>query len=240
MEDKCPKCGETLITRTIRKKLGLGSIDYPVAQICPKCNWNKDLTGAGDITAKPVLQDAGEARKEGKKVNAKSSVSPKPPSEPTYNPQKGINTLIPIVLGILVVGAIAWVFFPNPAEQEQADNTPKPIPTPIPTPIVTQIPVDTPKSTPTPEVTASGNKKNVFLESKRGFTPNATAIKAGDEIIWTNEGTYTVTLVSSESLFEDKPLNVAKRTNYTFKRPGTFRFYLKEDINLTGTIIVEP
>ena len=71
MEDKCPKCGETLITRTIKKKIGLGSIDYPIAQTCPKCNWNKDLTGAGDIDAKPVMQDAGEAKKEEKKAQNK-------------------------------------------------------------------------------------------------------------------------------------------------------------------------
>jgi DNA-directed RNA polymerase subunit M/transcription elongation factor TFIIS len=79
MEDKCPKCGETLITRTIKKKIGLGSIEYPVAQTCPKCNWNKDLTGAGDVVAKPVMQDAGEAKKEKKeekKVQIASQVKP--------------------------------------------------------------------------------------------------------------------------------------------------------------------
>ncbi len=76
MEDKCPKCGETLLTRTIKKKIGLGSIDYPIAQTCPKCNWNKDLTGAGDVVAKPVMQDAGETKKEEKKAEKSADNTP--------------------------------------------------------------------------------------------------------------------------------------------------------------------
>src|SRR3989304_9222978 len=53
MEDKCPNCGQVLITNTIKKELGQGSIFIPIGQVCPKCNWSKDLTGAGDIVPKP-------------------------------------------------------------------------------------------------------------------------------------------------------------------------------------------
>lgn len=234
MEDKCPKCGETLITRIIKKKIGPGSIDYPIAQTCPKCNWNKDLTGAGDIDAKPVMQDAGEAKIDDKKAQIKPStgLSSKPAGSPT-----SINSLIMIVLAILVVGAIAWVFFMDPTEEKQAGTDP----VATPTPIITSTPVLTPPATTiVPEVTASGNQFSVKMETNRGITPKTAAIKAGDEVVWTNEGTYTVTLVSSDGLFEDKFLNNAKRTNYTFKKAGTFSFYLKDDKNLSGTIIVEP
>ena len=238
MEDKCPKCGETLLTRTIKKKIGLGSIDYPIAQTCPKCNWNKDLTGAGDIVAKPVMQDAGEAKKEEKKaannIPGKTIGFDWHLSKPAASPSS-INSLILIVLAILVVGAIAWVFFINPAEEKQAST-----PVATPTPIITRTPVQTPATTVVPEVTASGKQISVKLETNRGFTPKSVTIKAGDEVIWTNDGTYTVTLVSSDGLFEEKFLNNAKRTNYTFKKTGTFSFYLKDDKNLTGTIIVEP
>ncbi|VVB52054.1 Cupredoxin-like domain protein [uncultured archaeon] len=235
MEDKCPKCGETLITRTIKKKIGLGSIEYPVAQTCPKCNWNKDLTGAGDVVAKPVIQDAGEAKKEEKKAQITPQVKPLDltgTSKPAASPSS-INSLIMIVLAILVVGAIAWVFFVDTAEEKQGN------PVATPTPIITT-PVPTPAATVVPEVTASGKQTSVKLETNRGINPQSVTIKAGDEVVWTNDGTYAVTLVSSDGLFEDKFLNNAKRTNYTFKKTGTFSFYLKDDKNLAGTIIVEP
>jgi plastocyanin len=240
MEDKCPKCGETLLTKTIQKKLGSGSIDYQIAQTCPKCKWSKDLTGAGDIAAKPVMAEASAAKKEAKtenKTDIKTKVQTVATSKSALSPG-GINTLIPIVLAILVLGAIAWVFFINPAQKEQVVTIPTP--TQVPTPVVTQTPVPTLASTPAPVVTASGNHSSVKLETKRGFTPKTVTIKPGDSIIWMNEGTYTVTLVSSAGLFEDKLLNDAKRTDYTFLKTGTFSFYLREDKSLTGTIVVEP
>ncbi|MCZ7402548.1 MAG: cupredoxin domain-containing protein [Candidatus Methanoperedens sp.] len=251
MEDKCPKCGETLLTKTIQKKIGSGSIDYPIAQTCPKCKWSKDLTGAGDIAAKPVMADAGTARKEeakkeiktenttDNKTDLKTKVQTVAPAKPVP-PSGGINTLIPIVLAILVLGAIAWVFFINPAQKEQVVPTPTPTPRPVSTPVVTQTPVRTIASTPAPVVTASGNHSSVKLDTQRGFTPKTVTIKPGDSIVWTNEGTYTVTLVSSEGLFEDKLLNNAKRMDYTFLKTGTFNFYLKDEKSLTGTIVVEP
>lgn len=63
-------------------------------------------------------------------------------------------------------------------------------------------------------------------------------IKADDEIIWTNEGTYPVTLVSTDGLFEPKLLDPGKRASYLFKKPGTYSFYLNENKNAKGTIIV--
>jgi len=233
MEDKCPKCGETLLTKTIQKKIGSGSIDYPIAQTCPKCKWSKDLTGAGDIVAKPVMADAGATRKEEAKTEIKTKVQTAAPLKPAPA-TGGINKLIPIVLAILVLGAIAWVFFINPAQKEQ-NVTPL---TPVSTPLVT--PVPTPTSTPAPEFTPSGIQLPLNLETNKGFTPKTRTIKPGDGIVWTNEGTYAVTLVSSEGLFEDKFLNNAKRTNYTFLKTGTFSFYLKHDKSLTGTIVVQP
>ncbi|NJD52564.1 MAG: hypothetical protein FIB07_06810 [Candidatus Methanoperedens sp.] len=246
MEDKCPKCGETLITRTIKKKIGLGSIDYPVAQTCPKCNWNKDLTGAGDIAATPVMQDSGEVKKEekkaqkeekGQKVQTTPRVKPLDLTAPSSSPAdsvSSINSLIMIALAILVVSAIAWVFFMDTAEEKQDT------PVAASTPAITSTPVLTPAITVVPEVTASGKQISVKLETNRGINPKSVTVKAGDEVVWTNDGTYAVTLVSSEGLFEDKFLNNAKRTNYTFRKSGNFSFYLKGDKNLAGNIIVEP
>jgi plastocyanin len=230
MEDKCPKCGETLLTRTIKKEIGLGSIDCPIAQTCPKCNWHKDLTGAGDIISKPVMQDAGETQKEEKKAGIKSQIKPSVSTLPSSKPPSSINSLIPIVLAILVVAAIAWVFFINPTEEKKADN-------PVATPIINQTPVPTP-TTIIPEVTASGKKVPIRLESDRGFTPKNTTIKPGDGVVWTNDGTYNVILVSSENIFPEKSMSNGKREIFTFIKSGTYNFFIKGKENLKGTIIV--
>jgi plastocyanin len=103
------------------------------------------------------------------------------------------------------------------------------------TPVVTDTPV--------PEATPTGEKISVKLDSQRGFfslIQGSVKIQPGDEVIFTNDGTYAVTLVSAEKLFEPKSLDNDKRMNYIFKKTGTYGFYLKENKNLNGTIVVEP
>ena len=234
MQDKCPNCGETLSTRTIKKELGPGSIDYPVAQVCPKCNWSKDLTGAGDIVSKPVIA-TGEVKKEKVKPHVVASAPPKKQSgssEPSFN----INKLVTTVLAIIVLGALAWAFYPA-AQPAQVDNTPAPTATPA----ITQNPAATPTitSTAAPEATATGVKILVKLDSRRGFIPDTKTIKPGDEIIFRNTGSETVTLVSNDGLFEDKLLAYDKEYRSIFGKSGTFSFQLK-NTDLKGTIVVEP
>lgn len=231
MQDKCPNCGETLSTRTIKKELGLGSIDYPVAQVCPKCNWSRDLTGAGDIVSKPVIA-TGEVKKEKVKPPVFASAPPMKQPEPSFN----INKIITTVLAIIVLGALAWAFYPA-AQPQQVDNTPKPTATPV----ITQTPIATPTPTSTivPEVTATGNKTLIKLDSRRGFIPDTKTIKPGDELIFRNMGTETVTLVSNDGLFDDKLLDYDKEYHNIPKKPGTYSFQLK-NTDLKGTIVVEP
>ena len=81
----------------------------------------------------------------------------------------------------------------DPAEEKQAVTDP----VATPTPIITSTPVLTPATTIIPEVTASGKQLSVKLETNRGITPKNATIKAGDEVVWTNDGTYAITLVSS-------------------------------------------
>lgn len=242
MEEKCPNCGETLLAKTIKKKIGIGSIDYTVAQICPKCKWKKDLTGAGDIIPKPVFQVADDAKKPEIKTGIKPVVSNLPPSKTVAASPIRMNSLIPILLAILVIGAIAWVFFINPAEEKPGDTADTTAP--AATPAITQTPPNTTSSNNTstkvvPEVTASGNKIAVSVERDRGFTPKNKTIKPGDEVAWTNEGTYTITLSSADGLFEDYSMNIGKTKRYIFKKAGTYTFNIKGREDLKGTIIVE-
>ncbi len=232
MQDKCPKCGEQLITQTIKKELGHGSIDYPVSQTCPKCNWSKDLTGAGDIVSKPFIPD--EMKKEEVKIPpAPPKAAPaKAPSKPV--PSQNINKIITIALAILVLGGIVWAFFPSSAP-EQVES-----PKPTATATVTQTPVQTVTSTLIAEVTPTGKSIQVFLDSQRGFIRNKEiTIKPGDEIVWRNTGIDSLTLFSSDGLFDAQLLANDKEYRYTFKKTGTYSFNLK-DKNLKGTITVEP
>ncbi|MDO9097157.1 MAG: hypothetical protein Q7U60_03435 [Candidatus Methanoperedens sp.] len=233
MQDKCPKCGELLITRTIKKELGLGSIDYPIARECPKCNWSKDLTGAGEIVSKPVTASPREIKKE-EKPAVVAPAPQKQPKQPKPESTGDINKLITVALAILVLSGLVWAFFLYPDTTKTIDN----IPQPTATPEITRTTVQ-PTSTPVAEVTPTGKSVRVLLENRRGFLPNTQTIKLGDEIVWRNDGKETVTLVSNEGLFNDQILADDKELRYTFKKTGTYSFNLKGK-EMKGTIIVEP
>ena len=55
-----------------------------------------------------------------------------------------------------------------------------------------------------PEVASTGNGIQVKLDSRRGFIPNIQTIRAGDEVVWENFDTVTVSLVSNDGLFDAK------------------------------------
>ncbi len=110
-------------------------------------------------------------------------------------------------------------------------------PTPTSTPTVTATPFV--MVTPYPEATPTGNKTLVKLDSRRGFVPNIVTINAGDEIVWDNYYADTVTIVSNDGLFDARLLAYHQQYRYIFKKPGTYTFYLEQNQNLNGTIIVE-
>ncbi len=89
------------------------------------------------------------------------------------------------------------------------------------------------------DVTPTGNGTQVKLDSRRGFIPDIQTVRAGDEVVWDNFDTVTVTLVSNDGLFEAKSLAYYRQYRYIFKKPGTYTFSL-ENRNLNGTIIVVP
>lgn len=251
MEERCPKCGEPLITKTIKKELGLGSIDYPVARVCPKCNWNIDLTGAKDIKP-PVTPVIEEVKKEAEKVEVKPPEVTKPrvvPAPPRAQPAAGtggFNKLLTIGLAILVIGGLIWAFSSNSAAPKQPTPTPTLSPTPTPaitataaTPVVTvvtgtQVPEITPTGTPT------GNNTRITLDRYRIFKGASLTIRAGDEVIWYNEGSDPVTVASDDIPgFTEKVLDNGKQTlPYVFKEPGTYTYYVKNNKNVNGTIRV--
>ncbi|MCX9010905.1 MAG: hypothetical protein OIN66_07275 [Candidatus Methanoperedens sp.] len=245
MADRCPKCGEVLVTKTIRKELGTGSIEIPVSEACPKCGFSRDMTGAADVKppAMPVLDNV--KKEEAKKEEVKRQVIEKPRIvSPTPKPQprpesSGFNKYLTAGLAILVIAGLVWAFLIAPTLPKE----PAPAVQPTPTPLVTSIPVATSAaaSTPVAEVTQTGKSIPVFLDSQRGFIRNKdVTIKPGDEIVWRNTGINTLALVSSGGLFDAQLLAYDKEYRYIFKKTGTYGFYLKENPNLNGTIVVQP
>ncbi len=125
--------------------------------------------------------------------------------------------------------------------------TPTTTVTPV-TPTTTVTPVTPTTTTPVTPITAvpeaqpTGKKIAIKLDRSRGFlslSQGVLTIKPGDEVVWVNDGLDRVILVSSDGLFEAKPLDSDKRMNYTFKKTGAYSFYLEGKENMTLTIIVE-
>ncbi len=226
MENKCPKCGTTLVTRILTKQLGSGSIDYPVAQVCPNCNWNRDLTGAGDLKPSPPEERKEEIKKEVKKPPAVKIVPP--------GPSPDFNKIITVALAIIVLAGIVWAFYPlteKPAIETGQNPAPEPSTTPVPT--VIQTPAVT-------EVAPTGNEKWILLDRFRIYRTGASKIRVGDKVIWKNLGKDPFNLVSNDIPdFGVKPLDYEKQIFYIFKKPGTYGFYIKENKNVNGTIVVE-
>jgi len=248
MADKCPNCGETLITRTIQKKMGLGSIDFPVAQICQKCNWSRDLTGAGDIVVKPPSPEEERSRIEKKpdllrpvpERPKKVIENIKPHASASAKRAPDTNKIITIILALLVIAGIVWAFLPKGTEQSLGIQ---PASSPVATPKITATATATAAAI--SEVTPTGNKVWVRITRYKYVNPTQEnlKIKAGDDVIWVNDDSYSLTLVSKEGLFEDKLLDNGKQTPpYLFKKTGTYTFDI-EVLGIkkfSGTVSVEP
>ncbi len=112
--------------------------------------------------------------------------------------------------------------------------------TPVPTPATstTTATVTSTSSAIVPEIAFTGNGTQVKLDSRRGFIPKIQTIKAGDEVVWENIDTVTVSLVSNDGLFDSKSIAYYKRYRHIFEKLGTYNFTL-ENTGLYGTIIVE-
>ncbi len=142
---------------------------------------------------------------------------------------KSIIYITAICLAVLFLGCIG---------AQKGTPTPTPTSTPIPTSTITATPVVM-VTTPIPEATPTGNQTLVKLDSRGGFVPNIVTINAGDEIVWENYNTDTVTIVSNDGLFDAQLLAYYQQYRYIFKKPGTYTFRLGQNPNLNGTIIVE-
>ena len=69
------------------------------------------------------------------------------------------------------------------------------------------------------------------------FNPQTLTIKAGTEVMWTNNDSVTHSIKSST--INSVPLNAGDTIKYTFKTAGTFNYTCGIHPSMTGTIIIQ-
>ncbi|MFA4957967.1 MAG: hypothetical protein WC556_13445 [Candidatus Methanoperedens sp.] len=248
--EKCPKCGGFVQTKSVRKSIGLGFVEIPIAQFClnPVCDWYQDFAEA----RKP--QDI----KEGYHLKAPTLERKLPQIK---MPELSRNHMIVLggVVAIIILYFIISFLTPlsNPVDKKisqdklselsintttnttntfavaRLQETQKVI-TALPTPGRIEVKID-PRSFP------------VKIDVSHGFIPDPITINISDTIIWTNVENLRlrVVLVSSNGLFEKQLLQESDRYQYQFNKSGKYTFALaeynstnKEYPNATGSVIV--
>ncbi|MCX9074206.1 MAG: hypothetical protein OIN88_06035 [Candidatus Methanoperedens sp.] len=117
-------------------------------------------------------------------------------------------------------------------------------PTPTPTPENTRV-VMTSGPTPSPARTPVVYKsfmddgygffkvRIVDLTQEAQYVNNTLTINTGDEVIWVNDASERLTIVSEEGLWDmnntrARLLYQTSEFNFTFTQPGTYGFYIRE------------
>ncbi|MCX9083385.1 MAG: hypothetical protein OIN87_01140 [Candidatus Methanoperedens sp.] len=247
--EKCPKCGGFVQTKSVRKSIGLGFVEIPIAQFClnPVCDWYQDF-------AQP--RKPGEI-KEGYHLETPSFEGKLPQFKmpaltrnhmlvlgsifgiliiyflisslmPLSNPVKEITPIVPL-------SGITNNSTANTASSAKLQETPK-VTTVIPSHEITNVNVP--------------GSKTVKMDVGHGFSPDSTTINISDTIIWFNEENMRtrVVLVSREKLFENQLLQDYDRYQFQFNITGKYTFAIAEYSangtfaeypNATGIVIVK-
>ncbi len=223
---KCPKCGGFVQTKSVRKSIGLGIVEIPVAQFClnPVCDWYQDFAD----TKKP------EDIKEGFQFKPTSIKMP-----------VGSKSQVIVLSALAVIIIILALFFylgsaykmpHNTFDEVKASkppeflknsspvssNTPN-IPSVIPTSVL-------PTTTPTIVKTFEAKSYTVTMDASHGFYPDSITINKSDIIIWSNEESQRtrIYLASSDGLFKNQLMQYTGRYQFQFPEEGKYNFYLAE------------
>jgi plastocyanin len=236
--DKCPKCGGNVQTKSVRKSIGIGFVNIPVAQFClnPVCDWYQDFSEA----RKP------EEIKENVIQIKIPSIKNKLPEKPSFSQKHTIAlVVITAALGIYFVFAflIPAVHFPEPQSQQR--DVPKTnIPVSTAPNISDVVAARTPAAMPAVQ---EPKKYSVKMDVSHGFVPEAIIVNRSDIILWNNEENQRprVVLISKNGLFENKRMEYSEKFPYQFNHSGNYTFVLaefpslKEYPNATGKVIVK-
>ncbi|VVB86816.1 Uncharacterised protein [uncultured archaeon] len=238
---KCPKCGGEVQTKSIKKSIGLGIVDIPVAQFClnPVCNWYQDFSEAKrpeDIKENVIQIRVPEI---GNRTTLKKASFPR------------LSQKSRVIFGC-VIAVAAIILLISTLYHQQPLSEPGAVPV---TPEKgTAVPALT---TPVPASTESGiqtvvpeNEQKEYLvkmDVAHGFNPVVLIINKYDTVVWYDEENQRTRsfLVSKDALFENKRMEYIDRFRYQFNQSGKYGFALaeypslKEYPNATGEVIVK-
>ena len=109
------------------------------------------------------------------------------------------------------------------------ETTAQPSPTTVPTTAATTA------STPVAVV----NVKIIEQNGKYGFSPSTLTVKAGTQVVWTNDSDAAHTVTSDKSTFNTTSNLTQNQTfSFIFTTPGTYTYHCNIHTYMTGTITV--
>ncbi|MFZ2411289.1 MAG: hypothetical protein WAW23_06950 [Candidatus Methanoperedens sp.] len=239
---KCPKCRGDVQTKSIKKSIGLGFVNIPVAQFClnPACDWYQDFAEAkkSEDINENVVQLKIPVSKD--KI---SEIKKRMPGIIQENMMVVKGAIVVIVLSLLLMFLLQ--FLQPPPQPEVPDTN---MPAVNTTQAVEAAP--TPAS-PTIAVIQRQNSYSVKMDVAHGFYPGLIIINISDTVIWNNEENQRsrVALVSREGLFKNKLMEYSDKYQYQFNQSGNYTFVLaeynpinrtfNEYPNATGSVIVK-
>jgi plastocyanin len=244
--EKCPKCSGFVQTKSVRKSIGLGFVEIPIAQFClnPVCDWYQDFAEA----RKP------EEIKEGYHLKA-PTLERKVPQfkmpELSRNHMIVLGSVVAIIILYFMISFLTPVSNPVDKRITQAQLSELSKNTTNNTTTAARL-QETPKVTaapPTPQikdVKIEPRSETVKMDVGHGFFPGTITINLSDTIVWNNVENVRprVVLVSRDGLFEKQLMQEYSRYQYQFNRSGKYTFALaeygtyKEYPNATGSVIV--
>jgi len=242
--EKCPKCGGFVQTKSVRKSIGFGYVDIPVAQFClnPVCDWYQDFAEA----RKP------EDIKEGYYLKAPSLKGKLPQfkmPELSRNHMIALGSFVAIIIIYFFISSLTPVS--NPVDERIPDAPLSELSKNTTTnTLVASIMQETPKVTATPpdiiEIKVEPRSIPVKIDVSHGFFPDPITINISDTVVWNNVENVRprVVLVSKDELFVRQLMQYPERYQYQFNKSGKFTFVLaeygtyKEYPNATGSVIV--
>ena len=134
-----------------------------------------------------------------------------------------------VLLLVTVIGAVAWLRQPAPAEA-QATATSDPIGAEA-TPADRQ---------PTSSPADSRDETKIAIDNF-SFKPKELTISAGTTVTWVNHDDvpHTATSAAMPRAFDSKALDTDDKFAFKFTKPGTYKYYCKIHTHMTGTVIVK-
>ncbi len=242
---KCPKCGGQVQTKNLRKSIGLGFVDIPVAQFClnPACDWYQDFSEAAK--AEEIKEDTIQIKIPSLKERI-PEIKKRLPKDiqvllSQKETQKNLLRLGGIIfLCIILIFLIPLIMHPSAPSQNAApgvDNPPA---------ITPQVSSPTPTATPVGSMIYEPKTYPIKMDVKNGFIPPVKTINRSDIVVWDNweDQRPRIILISIDGLFGNQLMQSGDRFIYQFNQSGKYRFVLaeynslNEYPNATGTIIV--